>query len=206
MQKRALERFQEKCAAVFRPEPRQNKELEHFCDSTKRENALALFAAACVCALACAAQAKPSGPPDPYREKTCALACCHWGKWAATKPAALLDKPNGRAVAAVAVGAKVTGLEGLSISHPVAMRSSTDIFDTPIRRGDEFYVLGYRGRQLNGAWFKGKDYTIPYESLRLPSGKFADSKDEWWLKLRTAKGVVGWVKFDDQFGGIRDCR
>jgi hypothetical protein len=38
---RGLERFQEKCVAVFRPEPRQNKELEHFCDSTERENALA---------------------------------------------------------------------------------------------------------------------------------------------------------------------
>ncbi|HWY62283.1 MAG TPA: MFS transporter [Rhizomicrobium sp.] len=35
-----LERFQEKCEAVFRPEPQPNKEIEHFRDSTKRENAL----------------------------------------------------------------------------------------------------------------------------------------------------------------------
>jgi hypothetical protein len=35
-----LERFQEKCAAVFRPEPRPNKETEHFRDSKNRENAL----------------------------------------------------------------------------------------------------------------------------------------------------------------------
>jgi alpha-glucosidase len=36
-----LERFQEKCTAVFRPEPRQKKEIEHFRDLTKHENALA---------------------------------------------------------------------------------------------------------------------------------------------------------------------
>jgi hypothetical protein len=35
-----LERFQEKCVAVFRPEPRQINGLEHFGDSRKRENAL----------------------------------------------------------------------------------------------------------------------------------------------------------------------
>ena len=34
-----LERFQEKCEAVFRPEPRPNKEMEHFPDSVKQENA-----------------------------------------------------------------------------------------------------------------------------------------------------------------------
>ncbi|HEX3756010.1 MAG TPA: error-prone DNA polymerase [Rhizomicrobium sp.] len=35
-----LERVQEKCATVFRPDPRQNKETGHFRDSTKHENAL----------------------------------------------------------------------------------------------------------------------------------------------------------------------
>jgi len=36
-----LEQFQEKCAAVFRPELRRNKEIEHFHDSKNIENALA---------------------------------------------------------------------------------------------------------------------------------------------------------------------
>ncbi|TGQ71474.1 MAG: hypothetical protein E5V49_03595 [Mesorhizobium sp.] len=35
-----LEQFQEKCETVFRPELRQNKELEHFAVSVKRRNAL----------------------------------------------------------------------------------------------------------------------------------------------------------------------
>jgi hypothetical protein len=33
----ALEQFQEKCEAVFRPELCKNKELEHFRDSEKPE-------------------------------------------------------------------------------------------------------------------------------------------------------------------------
>jgi hypothetical protein len=32
----ALEQFQEKCVAVFRPELRKNKDLERFGDSVKR--------------------------------------------------------------------------------------------------------------------------------------------------------------------------
>jgi len=35
-----LKQFQEKCAAVFRPELRKNKKIERFCASKKRENAL----------------------------------------------------------------------------------------------------------------------------------------------------------------------
>ncbi len=37
----ALEQFQEKCIAVFRPELRKNRRIEPFCDSTKSEKALA---------------------------------------------------------------------------------------------------------------------------------------------------------------------
>ncbi len=38
----ALEQFQEKCSAVFRPELRKNnRRIEPFCDSTKSEKALA---------------------------------------------------------------------------------------------------------------------------------------------------------------------
>jgi hypothetical protein len=33
----ALEQFQQKCAAVLRPELRENKEIEHFLDSKKTE-------------------------------------------------------------------------------------------------------------------------------------------------------------------------
>jgi tRNA A37 threonylcarbamoyladenosine dehydratase len=33
---RVLEQFQEKCETVFRPELRQNKEIERFCVSVKR--------------------------------------------------------------------------------------------------------------------------------------------------------------------------
>ncbi|MGO4836640.1 hypothetical protein AB4144_30780, partial [Rhizobiaceae sp. 2RAB30] len=36
----ALEQFQQKCAAVLRPELRENKELERFRDSEKSGNAL----------------------------------------------------------------------------------------------------------------------------------------------------------------------
>ena len=44
----ALERFQEKWAPVFRPEPRQNKESEHFRDSEKRENVPGPAIAICI--------------------------------------------------------------------------------------------------------------------------------------------------------------
>ncbi|TPN47815.1 hypothetical protein FJ976_19380 [Mesorhizobium sp. B1-1-9] len=42
---RHLEQFQEKCEAVFRPELRQNKELEQFTVSVKRWTALSRWAA-----------------------------------------------------------------------------------------------------------------------------------------------------------------
>ncbi|WP_292356468.1 hypothetical protein [Mesorhizobium sp.] len=38
--KRQLEQFQEKCEAVFRPELRENKEIEWFAVSVKRRTAL----------------------------------------------------------------------------------------------------------------------------------------------------------------------
>ncbi|MDV4158514.1 hypothetical protein [Rhizobium brockwellii] len=37
---RPLEQFQQKCAAVLRPELRENKEIEHFRDSKKNGSAL----------------------------------------------------------------------------------------------------------------------------------------------------------------------
>lgn len=57
-----------------------------------------------------------------------------------------------------------------------------------IRKGETFYVLHYAGEGNWLVWFHGK---ISFVENFSNEGPFP--KADWWVEIKTAKGVVGWA-------------
>jgi hypothetical protein len=135
----------------------------------------------------------------------CPIECCKYGHWVVGERTALLDRPNGkRVVNSLSKGDVVNGLTGQVISTPMAAKADRDIPDTPIKKGDTFYVLHYSGEGYWKVWFRGKmTYAPDYGRLDFPR-----TKSEWWVKIKDSDGKIGWAlqhgNFSDQHPSDQD--
>jgi hypothetical protein len=147
-----------------------------------------------------------AAPPSPYVDKgACPFECCTYRDWTAKAPLILLDKPQGKAkIADVAAGTVVTGLTGEVISTPAVMVAARALDDTPIRKGDRFYVLHYSGEGFWSAWFKGTVYAADLSDYRDDAAPLHDFKADWCVKLRVG-GKTGWVLNTGQFDNMDSC-
>ena len=120
-------------------------------------------------------------------------------EWFAAKPLALVDRPEGRRVVArLREGERVTAITGETRSVPLAITSPIDISEAGIHKGDRIYVLHYEGENRWAVWFRGKQADAEL-ILRV------SPKTEWWAKIRTAEGVVGWVRAEHNFQNQDGC-
>jgi hypothetical protein len=136
-------------------------------------------------------------PPSVFVDAgACPFEGCKYREWTVEEETVLLDKPNGKqAIATLAKGDAVIGLTGEVISEPVAAKTDRDIPQTPIKRGDTFYVLHYDGEGYWKVWFRGK-ITFVHQSVI----DFPKPKAEWWVKVKTSRNKVGWALSHGNFG------
>jgi hypothetical protein len=132
----------------------------------------------------------------------CPFECCKYQQWTVEKVTTLLDRPKGRRVVnTLSRGDVVTGLTGETISTPIAVQADRDIPDTPIKKGDTFYVLHYNGEGYWKVWFRGKlTYTPDYGRSNFPRPKV-----EWWVKIKDSHGNVGWSLSHGNFAHQDAC-
>jgi hypothetical protein len=109
---------------------------------------------------------------------------------------------------------KVTGLTGVHITKkPDTIRVLVDIPELSLKRGDTVFRYMYRGEGVadiwaNGKWMKETDCSFISEKemggcLRDCSAKVIEDGDkEWWVKVRTKSGKVGWAKAENNFDGM----
>jgi hypothetical protein len=111
-------------------------------------------------------------------------------------------------------GEKVKGLTGVHITNkPDTIRMLADFPALSLKRGDTVFRYMYRGEGYadiwaNGKWMKETDCSFISEKemggcLRDCSAKVLEDGDkEWWVKVQTKSGQVGWAKAEDNFEGM----
>ena len=149
----------------------------------------ALMAALLLCPVVpkAASEAKPIAPY--IDEGACPFECCTYRHWTVEKDTSVVDKPEGvKVVGTLHKGDGVEALDGQVWSWPVIVHAAHAIEATPIKKDDSFYVLHYVGEDEWKIWFNGQVYETNADEINS-----AQVKTEWWVKLQTADGSVGWA-------------
>lgn len=131
----------------------------------------------------------------------CPFECCTYREWTVEKPTTLVDRPNGKvAVTTLRKGDVIRGLTGTVISTPIAAKATRDIPETPIKKGDTFYVLHYEGEGYWKVWFEGKITSVHQSVMDVPH-----PKSDWWVKVKDSHGNVGWALSQATFAHQDAC-
>ena len=140
-------------------------------------------------------------PPTPFIDRgACPFECCTYRKWRALQPLKLVDRPGGKKIVGrLRAGETVDALTGETHSAPLAMEAPVDIPAARVRKGDPIFVLHFEGEMTWKIWVRGKLTDAELLGLqRVP-------KTEWWAKVRTLRGVVGWVRAERNFENQDAC-
>ena len=111
-------------------------------------------------------------------------------------------------------GDEVTGLTGVHITRrPDRILVKQAIPDLGLKPGDVVLRYMYLGEGFaniwfNGAWHKGEDCTFVTE--KNGQGCLQDCSaivteqgvKDWWVKIKTSDGKIGWVLVEDNFDGM----
>lgn len=189
---------------------------------------LVLAATLSMSSLPAAQNAGHDEPRMPFiASGACSFEGCSYGEWTANSSVALRRERDtwSPVVFRLAKGARVTALTGdVIVLRPgrVQFKEATDLTsaDGSIRAtpGDVLYLLSYIGEGYSNAWFKGRLYREADDSKaffnalcdsnpdRCTGPVVEPTQSEWWIKIRSSSGRVGWTnepaKFDgkDRFG------
>jgi hypothetical protein len=148
-------------------------------------------------------------PPRIYVDVgACPFECCTYRMWTVNEATRLWDQPEGQAVVgSLRKGDLVQGLTGEVISKPIAVRAAHNfhavrqdhggVGDISIPAGDIFYILHYEGEGAWKVWLHGK---IAYaDESDISNVAMPHPKMDWWVKVKDAKGNVGWTLSDRHF-------
>jgi hypothetical protein len=150
-----------------------------------------------------------------YDWNACPFEGCAYRRWTARKPIVVYDtwKAGRRSVTKLSKGEKVVGLTGVVITiRPGVVRMDRDLAEVGLQRGDAILVYTNQGEGVASAWFKGRFYPEfdlsfargPADSgclARRCAGIYTDGKYSWWARIKTRRGVIGWVMAAGTFDG-----
>lgn len=162
-----------------------------------------------------------SKPPALYIDKgACPFECCTYRSWKTEENTIAYERPDKRSkrVGVFKAGTKVVGLTG-----EVRTRPSTFTIKKAhgkYKPGDILWVYTPLGEGFYKVWFKGRMYE---EELEFVSGPFEQTfprcedtpecwgtldkklQVEWWVKVRSRDGWVGWTDQAENFSNMDSC-
>jgi hypothetical protein len=158
--------------------------------------------------------AEPGLPVIDYN--ACPFEGCTFGKWKVKKESTLYSSwQKGRTeLGKLKPGEDVTGLTGVHITRkPDRILVKQSIPDLGLKPGDIVLRYMYLGEGFaniwaNGVWHKSEDCTFITEKsgegcLRDCSALvIEEGAKDWWVKVRTSDGKIGWVLVEDNFDGM----
>lgn len=125
--------------------------------------------------------------------------------------------------ATIRKGEVVTGLTGVHITYePDRVQVLQPIPELHLQPGAIILRYMYRGEGFADIWVNGqmmKDYESTFIVEKNNSGCLRDcpakviseGRKDWWVRVKTSQGKIGWAKVEDQFncmdsfGGDSDC-
>lgn len=158
--------------------------------------------------------ARPALPKVDY--KACPFECCQFGEWKAEQDVTVYDRwsrKGRKKLFTVRAGENVSALTGVHVTYrPGRLKILRDIPDLGLREGDTVETYMYSGEGYIHFWSNGKmQHDQIFTSLNCPQAgeKIACLLDhgdkEWWVKVRTTSGRVGWVRGNEGFSGSDAC-
>lgn len=164
---------------------------------------------------------EPRPPADYVAKDVCPFECCLYREWTVEQDAVLYDEPGERReVARVAEGEKVEGVTGDVHLRPTpVLVRYPPLYVEGAEVGDIVFLLDYMGEGYGRIWHEGRvletEIFSVAEQCLFPSescwGEYVDPHDAerqeavWWVKIRTAAGVVGWTDKPEHFGNKDGC-
>ena len=159
------------------------------------------------------ASPEPSLPVIDY--KACPFEGCTFRKWLVTKDVVLYStwKDERRLIATVKSGQVVTGLTGVHITlEPDRVQVLQPVPELHLQPGETILRYMYRGEGFADIWAKGqwrREYDATFITEMNNSGCLrdcaakvvAEGRKDWWVRVKTSEGLIGWAKAEDQF----DC-
>lgn len=162
-----------------------------------------------------------SAPPGLYVDKgACPFECCTYRKWKTRTATIAYARPDqqSKRMGTFKAGSNVIGLTGEV--HTVPGKFVILKKHGRYRPGDVLWVYTPLGEGFYKVWFQGKMYSEelaymsgPYERS-IPSceespgcwGKLEkELQSEWWVKVRSAEGWVGWTDQPENFSNKDAC-
>ncbi len=156
---------------------------------------------------------EPSLPVVDYN--ACPFEGCTFGKWIVARDSTVFSswKDDRKPVSTLKKGDVVIGLTGVHITYqPDHIQILKPIPELQLQPGDIILRYMYRGEGFADIWVKGqwkKEYDCSFITEKNGSGCLRDcpakvtseGRKDWWVRLKTAEGSIGWAKAEDQF----DC-
>lgn len=173
-------------------------------------------------------RAQEAPPKMPYEDiGACPFECCTYREWKATARVPFLrDRRVGSGTAFVAQpGDRVRALTGVvmttqpgraQVDRPVDLWTTEGTLH--VVPGETLYLLTYHGEGHFAAWFKGRLYddvdTAMFAGVNAACdthpekcvGRIVDKGiSEWWVRVRSLKGVTGWTREPQKFSNKDAC-
>jgi hypothetical protein len=146
----------------------------------------------------------------------CPGECCAYGSWSALQEVILYDSPEGFSeVARIPQGQRVQALTGEVRLRPIPVRVRYGALEQiTLPEGSLVFLLDYLGEGHGRISSEGKlfeeDILAVHEHCAFPSrdcwGEVLDPRDDgkqrdgdWWVKIQTADGLIGWTREAGKF-------
>ena len=166
-------------------------------------------------------------PHLPYRDwGACPFECCTYKAWETTRAVAVHEKPDSssKPVFTLGAGRSVQGITGVVITHQAGVTRILKPIEIgydskgkgpllSLKAGERIYTLHYVGAGHDLFWYRGKIYT---DQIALSDDAFGNISEapltiesrprtEWWAKIRSDNGHIGWTEVRDNFDHIDAC-
>lgn len=160
---------------------------------------------------------KPAPEPSlpVIDENACPFEGCSFRKWVVNRDVELFStwEEGRKPVSKVSKGQIVTGETGVHVTwEPDRIQVQQPIAELQVEPGDIILRYMYLGEGFaniwaKGRWWKGYDCTFVVEKdargcvWGCAAKVVAEGRRDWWVRVRTSQGSVGWAKEENQF----DC-
>lgn len=160
-------------------------------------------------------------PPATFvAEDACPFECCVFREWTVKADVTLLSRPLGTTTVGMAKAGETVQAETgevhvepvpIGVTHDLGIFKKGDVFFALNYLGEGFFNLWHDGRVVGGGALDRASHCLrPGESCRTET-VFPEHEDlvarrhEWWVRVRTNSGTVGWTSDTRQFGNMDAC-
>jgi hypothetical protein len=182
---------------------------------------LAILAASALTVNAAAVATASDSHPSSYTLKgECPFECCTYREWSVDEQTVLYAQPSAgsKQIGSVKAGESVVGLTGEVHATPV--RFTVTQAHSSHKPGDVLWVYSYSGEGVFSVWRGGslQGEELGFSPYGGTGGKRCEEPNQgcwgtldselklnWWVRVRSKVGTVGWSNQPEHFGNKDAC-